>query len=115
MHHRHASALFCLCLTGLLSGCGFIAAPFAGTATSAAQLSVKGADKGIDYSKQAAEAGIHYRKVAATTTVEIGKGAVGGVAAAASNVADAAGSALEGLRPATSEEAKALHDRFSDR
>lgn len=43
---------FCLCLS--LSGCGFLLAPVAGTAATAAQLSVKGADKGIEYSKKAA-------------------------------------------------------------
>lgn len=90
MNHRHSIAVISLCLTGQLSGCGFIAAPIVGTATAAAQLSVKAGDTGIYYGKQAA----------------------GGVAAAANTVVDAA---MQGLRPATSEEATTLHERFSER
>jgi len=90
MHHRYAFCLLTISVASLLGGCGFIAAPVAGTATSAAQLSMKGADQAI-----------HYGKEAASIVVE-----------AAGNVADAARS---GLEPATSDEARALHEQFSDR
>ena len=90
MRHRYALTIMSLCFASLLGGCGFVAAPVAGTATTAAQLTVKGADKGIHYSKEAAK-----------NVVE----AAGNVSSAAAN----------GLRPVTSEEAAALHERFSDR
>lgn len=90
MHRRYTLSFLFLGLASLLGGCGFAVAPIAGTATTAAQLTVKGADKGIHYSKEAAR-----------TVVE-----------AAGNVTDAAAT---GLRPVTSEEAAALHERFSER
>lgn len=90
MLRRYTLPCLLLGLVSTLGGCGFVAAPIAGTATVAAQLTVKGADKGI-----------HYSKAAARTVVE-----------AAGNVTDAAAT---GLRPVTSEEAAALHERFSDR
>jgi len=119
MLHRYAHPLLAIGIVMLLGGCGFIAAPIAGTATVAAQLSVKGADQGIHYSKEAADAGVHYGKVAAIATVDAGKAAAEGVAAAANTVVEAAGivtdAAISGLRPATSDEARAVHERFSDR
>ena len=90
MRHRYALTLLSLCLASLLGGCGFVAAPIAGTATTAAQLTVKGADKGI-----------HYSKVAAKNVVE----AAGNVSSAAAN----------GLRPVTSEELDARQTGASHR
>ncbi len=104
---------FCLCLS--LSGCGFLLAPVAGTAATAAQMSVKGADKGIAYSKQAADKSIDLGRQAAGASAELGRKAVGGVAAAARSVAttaaDVTGAAINVLRPATPEEAAALEQR----
>jgi len=108
MDHRKTTLLFVLCLCPTLAGCGFIAAPIAGTATSAAQLTVKGADQGI-----------HYSKIAARASVALGKDAVGGVATAANSVAEAAANVanatLSGLRPARSDEASQLHEQFRGR
>ncbi len=99
----------------LLSGCGFLLAPVAGTAATAAQLSVKGADKGIEYSKQAADKSIDLGRQAAGASAELGRKAVGGVAAAARSVAttaaDVSAAAITVLRPATPEEAAALEQR----
>lgn len=100
-----------------LSGCGFILAPVAGTAATAAQLSVKGADRSIEYSKQAADKGMEYGKQAAAISAELGRQAAGGVAAAARTVAatavDVTGAAITVLRPATAAEAAALEQRAS--
>jgi len=119
MQNRHVFSLLTLCAATLLGGCGFIAAPIAGTAATAAQLSVKGADQGIHYTEVAAGAGIHYGKVAAIATVDAGKAAAGGVAKAANTVVEAAGNvadaAVSGFTPATSAEARALHEQFSER
>lgn len=106
---------FCLSLT--LNGCGFLLAPVAGTAATAAQLSVKGADKSIDYSKKAADKSINLGRRAAGESAELGRKAVGGVAAAARSVAttaaDVTTAAITVLRPATPEEAAALEQRAS--
>jgi hypothetical protein len=67
----HIALAFCLAL--LLSGCGFLLAPVAGTAATAAQLSVKGADKGIAYSKQAADKSIDLGRQAAGASAELGR------------------------------------------
>lgn len=112
MHCRLTRFLLVLWLGSLLTGCGFIAAPIAGTAATAAQLTVKGGDQGIHYSKQAAQASAEFGKNAARASLSLGKDAVGGVAAAANTVADAATNvakaAVAAVRPASIEEANAL-------
>ncbi len=102
----HTTLAFCLAL--LLSGCGFLLAPVAGTAATAAQWSLKGADKSIEYGKDAA-----------AISAEPGRQAAGGVAAAARSVAttavDVSAAAIDVLRPATAEEAAALERRAAPR